>query len=177
MKRVLISLSILLTALLPLTALAQDDPYDQLIANYREALASNDKALIAVNWKRINADPQALAYIKENYPLMASSLRWTGMSLRLSGYLTDYRNNYPGGEITFENSRTPPPVTPLADNEAAALRFPNENQTPNDLAVYRSLQTPFRDNGSRALEYPNQNEPANQIIIRNRVDRLIQTGQ
>jgi len=177
MRRILPIIAVLLTLSCRMCLASEENGYDQLVQDYRSALQSNDSQAIAETWGVINADPQALAYIEEKYPLVASSLRWTGLSLKASGNSEEYRQNYPSEVITFPNSNAPTPVIPLLNNEGTVLRYPNQNQRSNELIVYQELNAPFRDNRERTLEYPIQNEPLNQDVIRNRVDRLQQTGQ
>jgi hypothetical protein len=177
MKHVLLIIAVFLILSGRTSLAADENAHEQMVQDYRSALLNNDQPAIDASWKMINADPQAQAYIEEKYPLVASSLRWTGISLKASRDLEEYRNNYPSENLTLENSGTPMPVIPLLDNRGTVLRYPNENQPSNELIVYRDLNAPFRDNTSRALEYPIQNEPANQDMIRNRVQRLNQTGQ
>jgi hypothetical protein len=177
MKHILLITAVFLVLACRTSLAADENSYEQMVQDYRSALLNNDRPAIAAGWNIINADPQAQAYIEEKYPLVASSLRWTGISLKASRDLAEHRKNYPSESLLLENSATPMPVIPLLDNQGDVLRYPNQNQRPNDLAVYQSLRAPFRDNGERALEYPIQNEPANQDVIRNRAQRLQQTGQ
>ncbi len=151
-----------------------------LINAYRDSLAGDNDALIRRSWEELNSEPEAIAYLKENFPAQYTSFQLQGLAwqwkeltvtweegqLEREGQLQETREKL--ASETQKVLRTGP-----VPNGQAALRYPNLVTVATANNALLSPNFVVTDNRSSVLEFPNQLRPANQEIIRNRVETLL----
>ncbi len=145
--------------------------YETLVQNYKAALATDDQAQITSAWKAIAADSKTVAYLEVHYPLLASSYRLKGITLKLGQDLEEYQKNYPRLLTSPEPDAATSSAPPL-DNDQAALIHPNQDQRSNQEIVKELPNQNLPDNGTLTKGHPNQNEISNQDLINNRLKRM-----
>ena len=178
MKRVLLPFFLILALSCPSAVVADEHQSISLMRDYQAALIINDPKEIVATWRKINADPDARAYMEKNSPWVASAYRLTAMSIKLSEDLAAYQANYPSsGTPTNVTVFASPAAIPLPTNEDLALRYPYEDQRSVQQTVQQRKQAPLIDNGAQTLNYPVQNERPNQDIIQSRVEHMLPSGQ
>lgn len=177
MKSTLLLISTVLFLLCSNITFAGEEESTLLIQNFLAALRSDNQAIIALSWKELNKDPEAMVYMEQNNPWAASAHRLIGVSLKAAGYIEEYRKYY----ATLPSPQMTLPVAPdraiLLTNTDATLIYPNQDQPSNQQVVRQGANATLMDNKTQTYNHPNQNEIPNQEKIRNRVERLSSTGQ
>ncbi|MFH0753961.1 MAG: hypothetical protein V2A70_05290 [Candidatus Omnitrophota bacterium] len=157
-------------------AQTNNNTYAALLDDFALAVKGHDEKTLFSSWEKVNADANAVEYMNNTDPVLATYFRQTRTIIESMKALQEFRKHYSQSVELPAMPQWPEIPYPLSNGDKA-LTYPNSDQQTNQETHQQQMNNPPPDNQTVVRNLPNQSRRSNQDYIQSELNRNSSTSQ